>query len=65
MIGFGVGFYRGWKLAAILVGVCTPLLAVAAGTLTKVLASLSTKGQQAFAKVRPEFGFISPACPFV
>eukprot|EP01116_Phalansterium_solitarium_P018479 TRINITY_DN489_c0_g5_i3.p1 TRINITY_DN489_c0_g5~~TRINITY_DN489_c0_g5_i3.p1 ORF type:complete len:834 (+),score=296.91 TRINITY_DN489_c0_g5_i3:121-2622(+) len=47
--GFVLGFVRGWKLTLVILAL-TPLIAVCGGFMMKMLASLSTKGQEAYAK---------------
>ncbi|XP_023931974.1 multidrug resistance protein 1-like [Lingula anatina] len=46
--GFAFGFWKGWKMALVMMSL-TPLLAVASAFMSKVIASYSTREQQAYA----------------
>nr|XP_006812790.1 PREDICTED: multidrug resistance protein 1-like [Saccoglossus kowalevskii] len=47
--GFAIGFWKSWKLALVMMSL-TPLLAIAAGTMAKVIQSFATREQEAYAK---------------
>ena len=46
--GFVIGFTRGWRLALVILSV-VPLLAICGAFMARIMASLSTKGQAAYA----------------
>ncbi|KJE91891.1 ATP-binding cassette sub-family B member 11 [Capsaspora owczarzaki ATCC 30864] len=49
LVSFGIGFYKGYKLALVLLSVM-PLLIIAAAVIGKVVMSITIRGQQAYAE---------------
>ncbi|KAI9195310.1 hypothetical protein LWI28_013695 [Acer negundo] len=47
--GFVIGFVKGWQLAIVLLG-CIPLMAIAGGFMSLLMAKMSSRGQIAYAE---------------
>lgn len=62
--GFAVGFVSVWQLTLLTVAV-VPLIAIAGGTYTIIMSTLSKKGEAAYAeagKIAEEVPHLSPVC---